>query len=129
MLRSMLVVALFLMSAPLYALGLGDIQLESGLNQRFKASIPVIVSEKAEPTDLVVSLADHNRFKQVGFSRSGDVLSLSFSAMRAEDGRMVIKVTSRDRIREPMLNFVLEVLYDGTRTLRSYSALLGDSQI
>ena len=129
MLRSMLMAALFLMSTSSYALGLGEIELESGLNQRFKAYIPVIVSEKAEPTDLVVSLADHNRFKREGFSRSGDVLSLSFTTMRTEDGGMVIKVISRDRIREPMLNFIIEVLYDGTRTLRSYSALLGDSQM
>jgi pilus assembly protein FimV len=129
MLRSMLLAALFLMSTSSYALGLGEIEIESGLNQRFKAHIPVLVSEKAEPTDLVVSLADRSRFEREGFSRSGDVLELSFTAMRAEDGGMVIKVTSRDRIREPMLNFIIEVLYDGTRTLRSYSALLGDSQM
>ncbi|TNG02129.1 MAG: hypothetical protein EP297_01485 [Gammaproteobacteria bacterium] len=127
MLRSLLVVVLFLTSNSLYALGLGEIQLDSGLNQRFKARIPVTVSEKAEPTDLIVKLADNERFKQAGIERRGYVLSLNFETLRGEDGQMYISVNSRDRIREPMLSFVLEVLHEGTRTMRSYSTFIGES--
>ncbi len=110
--------------APVHALGLGSMELESRINQRFSASIPVIVPEDIDATELSVKLASDRQFQRLGLKRTGVVTQLNFSALRREDGKMGIEVTSEKRITEPMLSFVLEVEQGKTRTLRKYTAML-----
>ena len=108
----------------LYALGLGNMDLESRLNQPFSANIPVLVPEDIQASEITVKLAADSQFERAGLKRSGTVSKLEFFPERRADGQMVIGVSSKDRVTEPMLSFVLEVEQGGTRTLRKYTAML-----
>ena len=107
-----------------YGLGLGTIDLQSRLNQRFSAHIPVIVSEEIEPSEVTVRLANDSQFERAGIHRTGIVSKLSFIAERTTDGEMVIAVRSPDRIVEPMVSCVIEVEQGGIKTIRKYTAML-----
>jgi len=106
------------------AYGLGNLDLQSRINQRFTAAIPVLVPADVDATEISVQLATDSHFKREGLKKTGTVTKLQFSPERREDGQMVIAVTTASRVIEPMVSFVLEVQQGGTRTMRTYNALL-----
>lgn len=115
---------IFALNSTAYGLGLGSIDLQSRLNQRFDAQIPLIVPDETEPSEVSVKLANDSQFERAGIRRSGIASQLKFAPQRTEDGQMVIAVRSPDRIVEPMVSFVIEVEQGGMRTIRKYTAML-----
>lgn len=107
-----------------YALGLGDIHTRSALNQRFKADIDLLSVTQDEIQDIRVGLASPEAFAKAGIDRPFLLSGLKFTPSLAADGRMVITVSSQDPIREPFLNFLIEVNWPKGRMLREYTVLL-----
>lgn len=115
---------LFLTATTVYGLGLGNLDLQSRLNERFSAHIPIIVAEDIDASDISVKLGSKKQFKQAGLKRASSLYQLSFTPERTADGQMVITISSSSRIIEPMISFVLQVEQGGTRTLRKYTAMM-----
>jgi len=107
-----------------FAVGLGDIDLESRLNQRFSAQIPVLVDAETDAVDISVRLADTAYFERAGLKKNLTVIGLTFEPMRLNEEQMVIKVRSNNVVREPMVSFILEVEHKGLRSMREFTALL-----
>lgn len=117
-----LAVALALGGSSAFALGLGPIQVKSGLNQPLVAEI--VVSGNADETaGLNVALASAADFERVGLSRSRVTVPLEFSVVPGKSGA-VIRVTTRDAVRDPFVDFLLEVNWAKGRLLREYTLLL-----
>lgn len=117
-----LAVALALSGSSAFALGLGPIQVKSGLNQPLVAEIAV--SGNADETaGLNVALASAADFERVGLSRSRVTVPLEFSVVPGKSGA-VIRVTTRDAVRDPFVDFLLEVNWAKGRLLREYTLLL-----
>ena len=119
------IITLSLFSAPLFAIGLGDINLKSRLNQQYKAQIPVVINGEVDADEITVKLASIEHFKRAGIKRSGVVISFNFEPKRTDSGQMVIQVSSDRRVLEPMVGFIIEVEHRGSRSLREYTTLLG----
>lgn len=107
-----------------FALGLGEIHSYSVLNQKFKAEIDLISVAREEVQDLRVKLASDEAFDRAGIERLFLLTSLKFSSEYNAAGKPVISVTSSDPIREPFLNFLLEVNWSKGRMVREYTVLL-----
>lgn len=103
------------------ALGLGEINVRSKLNQPFAATIPVTSAAASESATLVVRLADADAFTRAGIERADDLSSLQFAL--APDGSK-IQVSSAQPVREPFLNFIVDARWDGGHVLREYTVLL-----
>jgi pilus assembly protein FimV len=103
---------------------LGDIRLKSALNQTFNADITLLSVEKGTLDDVRVALASPEAFQQAGVERPYLLTRLRFKPERLADGTAIIRVTSREPIREPFLNFVIEVNWPKGRLLREYTVLL-----
>ncbi len=106
------------------ALGLGGIEVKSGLNEPLNAEIQVIQSAPGEADGLAVALASAEDFARVGIDRSRMEMPLSFAVGKSSSGQAVIKVTSAAPVKEPFLNFLLEVNWSKGRLLREYTVLL-----
>jgi len=107
------------------ALGLGDIEVESYLNQPLKAEIKVISARPGEVDDLLVGLASRDAFTRAGLSRPNNLTEIRFSVKKSEDGESaVILVTTRGSIKEPFLNFLVEADWSKGRLLREFTILL-----
>ena len=106
------------------ALGLGGIEVKSGLNEPLNAEIQVIQSAPGEAEGLAVALASAEDFARVGIDRARMNMPLSFVVGKANNGQAVIRVTSSAPVREPFLNFLLEVNWSKGRLLREYTVLL-----
>ncbi len=106
-----------------YALGLGNIERKSTLNEPFDASIKILGARAEELDSLKVRLADVERFQRAGLERPEVLSQLRFEVIQSERGPY-IKVTSQQPIREPFLNLLLEVSWSKGRIFREYTVLL-----
>jgi pilus assembly protein FimV len=107
-----------------WALGLGDIHSRSALNQKFSAEIDLLSVDQEEIQDLRVGLASQEAFDRAGIERFYLLSGLKFTPMMTPAGKPVVMVTSTDPIREPFLNFLLEVNWPKGRLVREYTVLL-----
>lgn len=119
-----LAIALALGATNAFALGLGVIQVQSGLNQPLVAEIPIIQSSPGEAEGLIVQLASAEDFERVGMSRQSIGVPVEFSITKNSRGEPVIKVTSKEIVREPFLGMLLEANWPKGRLLREYTVLL-----
>ena len=107
-----------------YALGLGDIEVKSALNQTLNAHIQLHSLAEGELSGVVVKLASPADFSKSGLERPFSLTKLQFKPEEDSGGKPVIKVTSRDPVREPFLNFLIEVNWSSGKLLREYTLLL-----
>jgi pilus assembly protein FimV len=112
------------MTSTAYGLGLGELELNSALNQRFSAEIKLTNVRGLEVEEILPNLASQEDFDRVGVERNYLLTDLRFSVTPNDRGEMVIVVTSSKPIIEPFLNFVVEVLWPTGRILREYTVLL-----
>lgn len=108
-----------------FALGLGEIEVSSFLNQPLKAEIEVVSARPGEIDDLLVSLASRDAFRKAGLDRPADLSKLRFKVEKSEDGATAtILVTTKTPVKEPFLNFLVEADWAKGRLLREFTILL-----
>ncbi len=105
------------------ALGLGDIDLNSYLNQPLEAEIPLRAVNQDELDSLHVGLASRADFARAGVDYQNSLRQLNFQVVRSGD-QPVIKVTSSGDFREPFVSFLLEVNWNSGRIMREYTMLV-----
>ncbi|MGI9329238.1 MAG: FimV/HubP family polar landmark protein [Gammaproteobacteria bacterium] len=118
-----ILVLAWILPSTVFALGLGEIDLKSALNQPFLAEIPVTSASSDEVTDLEVALASNDTFDRYGLILPAFMLDFEF-AVTARDGRSFIRVSSRNPVIEPFVTMLLEVKWAQGRLLREYTVLL-----
>ncbi|SDI50718.1 pilus assembly protein FimV [Pseudomonas flavescens] len=106
------------------ALGLGEITLHSALNQPLNAEIELLaVGDDMSASDIRVALAPADAFNLAGVDRVYFLNDLRFNPV-LRGGRSVVRVVSNQPVREPYLNFIVELKRPGGQLLREYTVLL-----
>lgn len=123
-LRLLLATLLALYSCSVFAVGLGELELKSHLNQRFDAEIVLTSVGALELDEIIANLASQEDFDRVGVTRDYHLTDLRFSVRQREDGEYIVHVTSSRPIIEPFLNFIVEAIWPTGRILREYTVLL-----
>ena len=123
-LRLLLVTLFALYSGSAFALGLGEIELKSALNQRFEAEIVLSNVGGLEQGEIIPNLATQQDFDRVGVNRDYHLTNLRFNTRVREDGAHIVHITSSKPIIEPFLNFIVEAIWPTGRILREYIVLL-----
>lgn len=106
------------------ALGVGDYELNSYLNQPLDMQVRLHDTEDLDADEILVSLAGEDEFEKAGVSREFFLNKLDFEVRLNENGSGTLQVTTREPVREPYLNFLVEVLWPTGRILREYTVLL-----
>jgi pilus assembly protein FimV len=121
-----LIVLCFLgvLSNAVFALGLGEITLKSHLNQPLVAEIELLQVRELTLSEILPGLASRKDFDRAGVERSFLLGLMSFQVKLGENGRNIILVTTTKPIREPFVNFLIEVIWPSGRLLREYTLLL-----
>lgn len=115
---------LSLFSTSVFAVGLGEIKQASGLNQPLSAEIPLLSAGDLAEYEVLASLASNQEFEKVGVERIFFLNSIKFETVRDENDQIAIKVTTRNPVKEPFLNFIVELNWPNGRILREYTLLL-----
>ncbi|GLK90795.1 FimV/HubP family polar landmark protein [Pseudomonas turukhanskensis] len=105
------------------ALGLGDITLHSALNQPLVADIELLEVGDLTAADMKVRLASDAMYARSGVDRIIFLNDLRFTPM-LRGGKSVIRVVSSKPVREPYLNFIVELARPNGQLYREYTLLL-----
>jgi len=105
------------------ALGLGEIDLKSALNQPFRAEIPLTADAGEDLSAVTVELAGTDTFSRYGLDRAAFLEGFRFD-VEERGGGPVLLVTSGNRVAEPFVTMLLEVRWPQGRLLREYTVLL-----
>lgn len=125
-LRTAVAAALLLAAGNSWALGLGQIQVKSKLNQPLLAEIPIISTTPGELAALKARLASPDTFRRVGLAPpSGAAADLQFSLGSNAKGQPIIRVTTLKPVEQSMVDFLIEVDWGNGRLVREYTALVG----
>ena len=106
------------------ALGLGEIELQSYLNEPLDAEINLPQSQGVDPGDVFVNVAPESAYERVGLSRNQFLSKLRFQGVTQNDGSLAVNVSSREPLPEPYLNYLLEVTWPSGRLMREYAVLV-----
>src|SRR5271156_5468685 len=107
-----------------FALGLGEIHLNSALNEPMNAEIDLIAAAPDELSALRATLAGRDAFTRYGIDRPPFLSTLTFKVGKGRDGRDALLVRSTDAIPEPFVTFLVEVNWSRGRLMREYTVLL-----
>ncbi|MBI3774360.1 MAG: FimV family protein [Gammaproteobacteria bacterium] len=107
-----------------FALGLGNIEMRSALNQALDARIELLRARSGELKDLSITLASADTFKRAGMDRPAFLTQLRFEVVTNPSGAPYIQVKSSQPITEPFLNFLIEVNWPNGRLLREFTVLV-----
>jgi pilus assembly protein FimV len=118
------VLALLLSPVSAFALGLGEIHLNSALNEALNAEIELVSATPDEMNSVSAALASRETFTRYGLDRPAFLNTLSFKVARSADGRAVLIVRSSETISEPFVTFLVEVNWARGHLLREYTVLL-----
>ncbi|MGB5178110.1 MAG: FimV/HubP family polar landmark protein [Gammaproteobacteria bacterium] len=124
--KSAIAAALFFITASsnLHALGLGEIDMQSALNQPMNAAIELTSAAGADLSMVTVTLASQADHQRIGLSRSKILNDFDFSIETDKRGNAVIRITSRGTIHEPFLEFLLELTWPNGHLFRQYTVLV-----
>jgi pilus assembly protein FimV len=120
------VIAAIVMTMPApaaFAIGLGEIEVSSRLNQPLAASIPVRSVDVADIDTVVVRVASQAAYDRAGLERADYLAGISFEVV-AQGDRPVILLRGSAPAREPFLNILLDVRARSGQLLREYTVLL-----
>ncbi len=105
-------------------LGLGELRLQSFLNEPLRAEVDLLDLGSLDPGQLKVRLASKSDFDRAGVERNYFLTGLKFSISTDKFGSGGLLITSADAVVEPYLDFVVEVRWPEGRILRAYTLLL-----
>ncbi len=116
--------ASLLVSSLTNALGLGEVTLNSTLNQPLNAEIKLLDTRDLTAEQIVVSLASPADFERNGVDRLFFYTEFQFQIDLQSPRGPIVKITSRNPVREPYLNFLIEARWTAGRLLREYTLLM-----
>jgi len=106
------------------AIGLGDIHVDSALNEHFAAEIDIVGATALELADLRASVANRETFLRYGADRPAFLSSATFKVVQDSHGRPVLAVRSSESFTEPVVNFLVDLNWHNGELVRQYTVLL-----
>jgi pilus assembly protein FimV len=122
--RRILLMSALLSPNALFALGLGEIHLNSALNQPFDADIDLVSAADEDLSALRASIAPGDTFSRYGLDKPAYLADFTFRVVRGANGQDVLKVTSPRPVTEPFVTLLVEANWPRGRLLREYTVLL-----
>jgi len=108
----------------LLAVGLGELTVNSSLNEPLDATIQVLGLDGLTENQINVSLGSLADFQRANIARIGliDDISLEIDVLNREEG--ILRLSSDEAVTEPFLNMVISMRWPNGRLMRDYTALI-----
>ncbi|MDD5319745.1 MAG: hypothetical protein PHD43_03855 [Methylococcales bacterium] len=112
-----------------YTLGIGDIKLQSALNQNLDAEISLVLSAGETASDIKVNLASLDKFDEAGVPWATFLSKIKFTKVVGANGSVLIKLRSYEAVKEPFLDFLLEVSWPKGNLYREFTVLVDPPEV
>jgi len=106
------------------ALGLGEIHVNSALNEPLAADIEILGATAEELSSLTASVANRDTFLRFGAERPTFLASATFKVSQDVKGRPVLVIRSTESFTEPLVNLLVDLRWHNGEVIRQYSLLL-----
>lgn len=106
------------------ALGLGDIHVTSGLNERLVAQIDIVGATPLELAGLRAQIANRETFARFGADRPAFLSSMTFNVAQDAEGNPVLTLRSSESFTEPVVNILVDLNWRNGSVVRQYTLLL-----
>ncbi len=107
-----------------HALGLGEIHVNSALNEPLAADIEILGATAEELSSLTASVANRDTFLRFGAERPAFLRSATFKVSHDVKGKPVLVIRSTDSFSEPLVNLLVDLRWHNGEVIRQYSLLL-----
>ena len=111
-------------ASAVWALGLGEMELESFLNEPLRAKVDLLNTGGLHADEIKVRLATREDFDKMGLDRAYFLTNIKFEVVVDERGEAGIVMTSDTPVLEPYLDFLIEARWPSGRLLREYTVLI-----
>ena len=112
-------------SIPVSALGLGEIRMQSFLNEPLRAEVELLDMRDLAADDIRIRLAGSEDFDRLGVERSYFLTGIQFEVrVDSATRRGVIRLSTEESVLEPYLDFIIEARWPSGRLLREYTVLV-----
>lgn len=101
-----------------FALGLGELNVHSSLGQPFDAEIELIDVENTPLADIKANLASTEDYQRLGLDR------LILTIEEDKHGQPIVKVHSIERISDPYIQLLVDLVWMKGQVYREYTVLL-----
>jgi len=125
---SLLAAASLTFSPTAWSLGLGDVTVESFLNQPLQVKIDLVTRESDDLDSVTAKLASASDYKLIGADREAIPVPIRFR-IEDIDGDAYILATSKLPIGNPVVRLIVEVNWSSGRLLREYTVFLDPPMI
>src|SRR5450631_134631 len=106
------------------SLGLGDIRVDSALNEPLSAQIDIVGATRDELVELTAKVANREIFQRYGADRPSFLTTATFKVGLDSQGRPVLNVRSSESFTDPVINFLVDLRWGKGELIREYSLLL-----
>ena len=114
---------LALIARTAFGLGLGELTLNSFVNEPLKAQVELLDVGGLQPEDIRIRLATQEDFDRLGVERAYFLTKLRFDVVFDASGAR-IDLTADEPLVEPYLDFLIEARWPAGRLLREYTVLV-----
>ncbi|MCC5792856.1 MAG: hypothetical protein JJT82_09670 [Legionellaceae bacterium] len=111
-------------SMSVFSLSMGELQIDSYLNQPFRGEIVLGDLADIPPEGIKVRLASYDDFERMGFEYQEVLTVFQFKIKKNNKGKTVIAIHSDERISEPYIELVMDVAWADGQLYRAYTILL-----
>jgi len=107
------------------ALGLGEMSLNSFLNEPLDAEVSLLDTRDLTTDDIRIRLAAVEDFDRLGVDRDYFLTSIEFTvSVDPATNRGVIRLSTQEPVVEPFLDLIIEARWPSGRLLREYTVLV-----
>lgn len=106
------------------ALGLGEIKLNSALNQPLDAEIALLQVRDLSEREIIAGLATPKDFERLGVDRPFFLLDMKFDVDLKNASGPILRISSKKPVKEPFLNFIVQAQWPSGKLLREYTVLV-----
>ena len=113
-----------LLSFSASALSIGEIELDSALNQPFSAGVSLTAGSAEELDTLQVSLAKQEAFDEYGLDRPLFLEDIQYRVIRTSATTATLRMEGRQPVVEPFVMMLVRFQWSAGNMLREYTVLL-----
>mgnify|MGYP007077415283 CR=1 FL=1 len=114
--RMLLLLYIGIHASTAYGLALSEAALKSQFNQQLDVRIGLITQNVSELDDLRIQISQ----PEAGFANP---VQFKYEIVKGENGNY-LKITTRDVVREPVIEFTLDIGWSNGHVVRDYSFLI-----
>lgn len=107
-----------------YSFGLGEITSKSYISQPLNAEIEIFLGNINPENEVIIELASKKAHEKSGIKSYQRNKKLRFNLEINSEKKGTIKVSTKNSVREPFYNFIINVQTPNSKTMREYEILI-----